>query len=81
MEKMETVIQQLIHSYPQARLYLFGGGKDETPIMNEWAGKYPQVINASAQLSGLSQELNLMSHLDGKAGRFARHGGYSDSIP
>ena len=64
MEKMETVIQQLIHSYPQARLYLFGGGKDETPIMNEWAGKYPQVINASAQLSGLSQELNLMSHLD-----------------
>ncbi|CDA58162.1 glycosyltransferase family 9 protein [Segatella hominis] len=63
-EKMETVIQQLIHSYPQARLYLFGGGKDETPIMNEWAGKYPQVINASAQLSGLSQELNLMSHLD-----------------
>ena len=64
MEKMETVILQLIHSYPQARLYLFGGGKDETPIMNEWAGKYPQVINASAQLSGLSQELNLMSHLD-----------------
>lgn len=63
-EKMETVIQQLIHSYPQARLYLFGGGKDETPIMNEWAGKYPQVINASAQLSGLSQELNLMGHLD-----------------
>ena len=31
--------------------YLFGGGKDETPIMNEWAGKYPQVINASAQLT------------------------------
>lgn len=63
-EKMEKVIQQLIHTYPQARLYLFGGGKEETPIMNEWAGKYPQVINASAQLSGLSQELNLMSHLD-----------------
>ncbi len=63
-EKMEQVIQQLIHSYPQARVYLFGGGKDETPIMNEWAGKYPQVINASAQLSGLSQELYLMSHID-----------------
>ena len=62
-EKMEQVIQQLIHSYPQVRLYLFGGGKEETPIMNEWTEKYPQVINASAQLDGLSQELNLMSHL------------------
>ena len=62
-DKMEEVILQLIQSYPQARLYLFGGGKDETPIMNGWAEKYPQVINASALLSGLSQELNLMSHL------------------
>ena len=62
-EKMEEVIQLLIHRYPQARLYLFGGGKNETPVMNEWAEKYPQVINASALLGGLSQELNLMSHL------------------
>ena len=61
---MELVIQQLIQSYPQARLYLFGGGKSETPVMNEWTGKYPQVTNASAQLGGLSQELHLMSHLD-----------------
>ena len=63
-EKMEIVIQQLIQGYPQARLYLFGGGKHETPVMNGWAEKYPQVINASALLDGLSQELNLMSHLD-----------------
>lgn len=63
-EKMEIVIQQLIHSYPQARLYLFGGGDNETPTMNKWAKKYPQVINASALLNGLSQELNLMSHLN-----------------
>ncbi len=31
--------------------------------MNEWAEKYPQVINASSHLSGLQQELILMSHL------------------
>ena len=62
-EKMEQVIQQLIHSYPQARLYLFGGGKNETAIMDEWTAKYPQVINASALLDGLAQELILMSHL------------------
>ena len=61
---MEIVIQLLIQGYPQARLYLFGGGKNETPVMNEWAAKYPQVINASALLDGLSQELTLMSHLN-----------------
>lgn len=62
-ELMEKVIQKLIHSYPQCCIYLFGGGKSETPILNEWAERYPEVINASAQLSGLSQELILMSHL------------------
>ncbi len=64
VEKMELVIQYLTQSYPQARLYLFGGGKNETPIMNEWTDRYPQVTNASAQLGDLSQELHLMSHLD-----------------
>ena len=62
-EKMEKVIQLLIHTYPQTRLYLFGGGKSETEVMNKWAETYPQVINASAQLHGLTEELNLMSHL------------------
>ena len=63
IDKMEKVIQQLIHTYPQVRLYLFGGGKEETAIMNQWAETYPQVINASSQLNGLAQELNLMSQL------------------
>lgn len=63
IEKMEKVVQQLINSYPQARLYLFGGGKFETDIMNKWAETYPQVVNASSILHGLSQELVLMSHL------------------
>ena len=62
-EQMEKVIQQLTKSYPHVRIFLFGGGKAETPIMNEWAKKYPEVTNASSQLSGLSQELILMSHL------------------
>jgi len=60
---MEKVIQQLIHSRPHCHIFLFGGGKDETPVMDEWAGKYPQVVNASAHLGGLQQELVLMSHL------------------
>ena len=63
VEKMEKVIQQLIHSYPQARLYLFGGGEKEKKVMDKWSETYPQVVNASALLHGLSQELILMSHL------------------
>ncbi len=63
VQLMEKVIQRLIHDYPHGHIFLFGGGKNETPLMNEWAEKYSQVINASAQLNGLKQELCLMSHL------------------
>ena len=62
-ELMEKVIQQLIQRYPQARIFLFGGGEKEVNTLNTWSERYPQAINASAQLSGLSQELILMSHL------------------
>ena len=62
-EQMEKVIQKLIHTYPHSRIFLFGGGADENAIMNSWAEKYPQAVNASAQLHGLSEELILMSHL------------------
>ncbi len=60
---MEKVIQHLIHNHPHCHIFLFGGGENETPVMNEWAGKYSQVTNASAHLGGLQQELILMSHL------------------
>ena len=60
---MEKVIQELIHKYPHCHIFLFGGGANETPIMNKWTEQYPQVDNASAQLNGLSEELILMSHL------------------
>ncbi len=60
---MEKVIQGLIQHYPHIRIFLFGGGSNETPVMNEWAEKYPEVENASAQLNGLQEELILMSHL------------------
>lgn len=41
----------------------FGGGKTETPVMDAWEEKYPQVVNASGKLHGISDELILMSHL------------------
>ncbi len=62
--KMEQVIARLIQSYPQGRIYLFGGGKEESAVMDEWMLRFPGVTNASAQLNGLSEELSLMSRLD-----------------
>ncbi len=61
--QMEKVIQQLIHNNPHCHIFLFGGGDKETPTLNDWAEKFPQVINASSHLGGLQQELILMSHL------------------
>ena len=63
VQQMEKVIQHLIHNHPHCRIFLFGGGPNETPTMDEWAEKYPQAINASAQMNGLQDELILMSHL------------------
>lgn len=60
---MERVIQGVIHTYPQCRIFLFGGGEKETEVMNRWAETWPEVCNASAQLKSLQQELILMSHL------------------
>lgn len=62
-QMMEKVINKLIQQYPQCRIFLFGGGPTESTIMDQWAETYPQVVNASAQLKGLQQELILMSHL------------------
>ncbi len=53
---MERVIQGVIHTYPQCRIFLFGGGEKETEVMNRWAETWPEVCNASAQLKGLQQE-------------------------
>lgn len=60
---MEKVIQKIINSYPHCYIFLFGGGPSETKVLDKWAETYPQVINASSHLNGLSQELILMSHL------------------
>ena len=45
---MERVIQGVIHTYPQCRIFLFGGGEKETEVMNRWAETWPEVCNASA---------------------------------
>lgn len=43
-------------------VFLFGGGKTETPQLEQWAASFPNVTSLAGKLK-LSQELALMSHL------------------
>ena len=61
---MKQVIEQLLEHHPHARIFFFGGGKKEFEVFDEWEQAFPQCTNASKQLSGLRQEMLLMSHLD-----------------
>ncbi|MBP5277880.1 MAG: glycosyltransferase family 9 protein [Prevotella sp.] len=61
---MKQVIQQLLEHHPHARIFFFGGGKKEFAVFDEWVKAFPQCTNASKHLSGLRQEMILMSHLD-----------------
>jgi ADP-heptose:LPS heptosyltransferase len=61
---MEEVVGRLSGQLQQSRLFLFGGGKEEKMLLDEWAGKYAKCTNASSLLGGLQQELVLMSQLD-----------------
>lgn len=63
-EKMEQVVAEVIRRHPSCRIFLFGGGPKEHAVLDAWAARYPNAINASALLGCLQQELILMSHLD-----------------
>lgn len=63
-QNMEKVIVQLIQRHPSCRIFLFGGGGDEKVVIDGWAKKYKNCVNASAVVGGLKNELILMSHLD-----------------
>ena len=64
LELMEEALRRVIAGHPGCRLFLFGGGKAETDILNGWCVKFDRCVNASAQLGGIGFELILMSHLD-----------------
>lgn len=64
VDRMREAIRLLADRHPQCRIFLFGGGKEEKAVLDQWAGEFPQCVNASSLLGGLQQELILMSHLD-----------------
>lgn len=64
IEKMERAMQLILKDHPNTRIFLFHGKGEEADLMRRWQERYPEVTSASLLLSGIQQELILMSHLD-----------------
>ncbi len=63
-EMLEKVIGLITCEHPSCRVFLFGKGSAEEPVINGIVQRNPRCLNASALLNGIGQELVLMSHLD-----------------
>ena len=63
-EQMKKVLILSLEAFPTARIFLFGGGKHELEVMDQWAAISDRVVNASKLLGNLTKELALMSRLD-----------------
>ena len=63
-ERMERVVELLLERDPRCRVFLFGGGQEERQTLDAWERRHDRCVCASTLLSGLYQELVLMSHLD-----------------
>lgn len=60
MEKVIADLSQIVH----AKIFLFGGGKEEQEILGSWAQKYERVVSLADKRYGFSAEMALMSHLN-----------------
>ncbi len=63
-EKMEMVIERLVGTHPNGRVFLFGAGMNERKFFKAWSERYPRVTHVSSVLNSITEELVLMSHLD-----------------
>lgn len=61
-EQMEMVIRKLLTN-SAVRIFLFGGGPDETPVLTAWQERYPAVTSLADKKLGFAKELALMSCL------------------
>ena len=60
MEKVVADLSQITH----AKIFLFGGGKEEQEVLGSWAQKYERVMSLAEKRYGFAAEMALMSHLD-----------------
>ena len=61
-EKMKTIIKNFAEK-DSHQVFLLGGGKDETKILNEWEKEFPGVINLAGKFS-FREELAIISNMD-----------------
>ena len=61
---MQRVVEQLLTSHPQARIFLFGRGQQEEEYFSQWCQQHVQCVYVGRYVESLRQELVLMSHLD-----------------
>ncbi len=61
IERMEQVVASLSES--GAKVFLFGGGKEEEAVFDAWTMRYANVLSVAGRLR-MNGELALMHHLD-----------------
>lgn len=64
LDRMEDVISDILKRHPSARVFLFGGGKHETELLEDVAKRHRYCTVVPGLLHGLREELILMSNLD-----------------
>ena len=66
-ERMLAVVEELAHRQG-TRIYLFGGGKTETPVLAQWkaqlSAKGLDVVDMAAAKAGFAGEIDVISRLD-----------------
>lgn len=60
---MEQVIAKLSR-LEGVKIFLFGGGADETPVLESWAERFPNTVSLAGKRYGFPVELSLVSWLD-----------------
>ena len=63
MEQMKKVIQQLAAN-ANNRIFLFGAGKKENDVLEEWATHFANVENLTGKLQNIGEELALISRFN-----------------
>lgn len=62
-ELMEQVMGEIL-AHGNVKVFLFGGGEQESAILQDWAVKYPGVVSLAGKRYGFPVELSLVSWLD-----------------
>jgi ADP-heptose:LPS heptosyltransferase len=63
LAKMQQVFDALSQN-SNYKIFLFGGGADETKILSDWAANRQNVVCVAGKKLGFAAELSLMNHLD-----------------